>query len=158
MHYLNNPIFWEETVIVCQYSYTNVFKPISIKFFTIHAHRKKRWGTNPQHTPRHIILFQSKPQTTFRVILTAKTLIVSGWIYFSVYLQFWLTVIGYIFHAKQEFHWVSANPLVIQYLNPAKTHWEAIASIINNFLKLIFLCQLKYVLKDPSGYFSQTIY
>ena len=110
------------------------------------------------HSPRHIILFQSKPQTTFRVILMAKTLIVSGWIYFSVYLQFWLTVIGYIFHAKQEFHWVSANPLVIQYLNPAKTHWEAIASIINNFLKLTFLCQLKYVLKDPSGYFSQTIY
>ena len=63
MHNLNNPIFWEETVIVCQYSYTNVFKPISIKFFTIHAHRKKS-EAQTLHTPRHIILFQSKPQTS----------------------------------------------------------------------------------------------
>ena len=137
MHYLNNPIFWEETVIVCQYSYTNVFKPISIKFFTIHAHRKKRWGTNPQHTPRHIILFQSKPQTTFRVILTAKTLIVNELIYLSFWLHFCLSVIGYIFPALQVFHWVSGNPLVIQYLNPANSSWEAIVSTINNFLKLI---------------------
>ena len=80
-------------------------------------------------------------------ILMAKTLIVNELINFSVYLQFWLSVIGYIFPALQVFHWVSGNPLIIQYLNPAKSPWEAIATIINNFLNLIFCASRSMHLK-----------